>query len=73
MSNSSDEEKQDEPEIELHYTDIENKSSEEVLKYLKEKLNIEEGEDHLLKEAIESGSSKTRKIKWVWGQLPKKS
>lgn len=59
LSNSSDEEnKLDEPEVELHYSDIQDKSSEEVLKYLKEKLHIEEGENQLLKEAIETGNSK---------------
>ena len=37
---------------------------------MKLKLGIEEGEDHQIKQAIESGSHKKGKIKWVWGHLP---
>jgi len=43
------------------------------MNYLKSKLGFEEGEDHLIQEAIETGNHNRRKIKWIWGKLPTKS
>lgn len=70
VSLSSEDEANEEPEdeIKLYQKDIENKSSEEILNYLKNTLGIEEGEDHLIREAIVKGKAPRKgKIRWIWG------
>lgn len=69
MSSSS--EGKNEQELKLYVEELENKTSEEVLCHLREQLEMPDGEEHEISEALEKGKHPSKgRIRWIYGELP---